>query len=820
MAFLKNLLLRKQKKLSEKNLKEKTVNVLVMGKVAVGKTSLVRRLVEHEEQFADKHIPTVYDDMVKDVNVEGCKVTFKFMELGGKHPFPTMLEVFIKEAHVYLLVYAADDEESHSALIKLREQIVNVKGKCYSELSIIVARNKVDAGKRRSRKEKIRRKSVANWCYQHHDVSAKTGLKTNAIMDVLIEESKFIGNEQPDESFTFQEVSGRYIYTGKKKAKNPKWFKMFSHQQQTSNRLDRKNCKRLGFRRSQNRSTTSSEMFVHSPSQMKRSLSLPSLRQSFRKLRRKNNIKGSLPVSASFDLDRDLERNAVGSKRRSCTWPEPEQSAEKAGQLSDAKKASMEERDKSIDEGGDRSRTTSIQDDTFHRNDSGLRFSIDSKTRGSLDTSTQGSFNSGTRGSIDTATRVSVNSGTRGSVDSATRGGVHSFVRGGFDSSFRGSTRRSSIAYLDKNKDNDSTTTRRGSGFDDKHRASSTRRKSTLDEIYIKKSDSIHEKIKSIESDTLPKRSSLYQKRTEFANKKQKSVTLSTGDDPGCEKPQPLDNELRRSFHRKSSTAPQGLKSLSTSTSHSSSLSQESTSIQQPRRVSSMKKETTPLKKNSSNDENVFFPTPPVVLDCEDGPMKSRSPLQNKDGKSNKADNEVNTNDKTDLGLQKENELPTNNFLKPISRSQIPWMRLKSLSQNNVQNIENRFTVNRPLKFPEKKHSAIFKSSWGSFRCDEKRSSFGLKDLDKNGSLEGSKSSFGQELQKLVAKGRCTSFTNKRDAANRMKVSSPESQSNTQSEKQQSEKPQSEKPLVRPPLRKKDSYSLNDIRFIPSRYED
>ena len=54
-------------------MKEKTVSVLVMGRAAVGKSALIRKLVD-DETFVDEHVPTLYNDSEKEVNVDDYKV--------------------------------------------------------------------------------------------------------------------------------------------------------------------------------------------------------------------------------------------------------------------------------------------------------------------------------------------------------------------------------------------------------------------------------------------------------------------------------------------------------------------------------------------------------------------------------------------------------------------------------------------------------------------------------------------------------------------------------------------------------------------------
>ena len=187
---------------------EKTVKILCMGKERVGKTAVIQKLC-NQEDFSEIHTPTLYDDHLKQVIVDEYNVTMQFMDLGGSQNFPSMQQVFIQQADIYILFYSVDDADSFTQMLKYRDQISSIKGKHSTELPLMVVRNKTDLKQKRLRKEIERRKTIPQWCGKVYDVSAKTGLKINAIMDSLIEESKFIGNEK---NLGNLKVSGRYIF--------------------------------------------------------------------------------------------------------------------------------------------------------------------------------------------------------------------------------------------------------------------------------------------------------------------------------------------------------------------------------------------------------------------------------------------------------------------------------------------------------------------------------------------------------------------------------------------------------------------------------
>ena len=187
--------------------KKKTVKILCMGKERVGKTAVIQKLCNVED-FTEAHHPTLYDDHLKEIIVDEYKVTLQFMDMGGSQNFPSMQQVFIQQADIFILFYSVDDADSYAQMLEYRDKIATIKGKHSTDLPLMVVRNKVDLKQRRLRKEVERRKLLNKWCGKIYDVSAKTGVKINAIMDSLIEESKFIGNEMLGNS----KISGRYIF--------------------------------------------------------------------------------------------------------------------------------------------------------------------------------------------------------------------------------------------------------------------------------------------------------------------------------------------------------------------------------------------------------------------------------------------------------------------------------------------------------------------------------------------------------------------------------------------------------------------------------
>ena len=70
--------------------KEKTVNVLMMGKAAVGKSALVRKLVD-DETYVAEHLPTLYDSSEKEVSSVNSVLLMKVPSSSSFFPFSKFL---------------------------------------------------------------------------------------------------------------------------------------------------------------------------------------------------------------------------------------------------------------------------------------------------------------------------------------------------------------------------------------------------------------------------------------------------------------------------------------------------------------------------------------------------------------------------------------------------------------------------------------------------------------------------------------------------------------------------------------------------------
>lgn len=118
----------------------RVIDVLFLGSAGVGKTNLVRRLLDME--FQDKYVPTVYDVFHKEIINENGKVTFQITDMSGYYSFPPMRRIAITKSNVFVLVYEIGNEKSYKEIKRQREEIEQLKGD--APKNIIIVGNKID----------------------------------------------------------------------------------------------------------------------------------------------------------------------------------------------------------------------------------------------------------------------------------------------------------------------------------------------------------------------------------------------------------------------------------------------------------------------------------------------------------------------------------------------------------------------------------------------------------------------------------------------------------------------------------------------------
>ena len=149
----------------------RVIDVLFLGAAKVGKTNLVRRLLDRE--FQDDYSPTVYDVFHKEIVNDNGKVTFQITDMSGFYSFPPMRRIAVSRSDVLVLVYEIGNEKSYKEIGRLKEEIEQQRAEC--PINIIVVGNKLDKATGGMMRDVDVEDSVTASAHALLRVSAKTG---------------------------------------------------------------------------------------------------------------------------------------------------------------------------------------------------------------------------------------------------------------------------------------------------------------------------------------------------------------------------------------------------------------------------------------------------------------------------------------------------------------------------------------------------------------------------------------------------------------------------------------------------------------------
>ena len=138
---------------NNKQIKRVSLSVLVLGRQGTGKTALIKSLIGDE--FTSDYCPTILDIYTKETIIDNMCVKFEFIDIAGSHSFPAMRKLYIERANVFLLVYDKD-RESLDELVRLKNEIEEVRRTHISELSVAVIKSRCDIDHRTSSKRSQR----------------------------------------------------------------------------------------------------------------------------------------------------------------------------------------------------------------------------------------------------------------------------------------------------------------------------------------------------------------------------------------------------------------------------------------------------------------------------------------------------------------------------------------------------------------------------------------------------------------------------------------------------------------------------------------
>mmetsp|Transcript_1768 Transcript_1768/g.6321 ORF Transcript_1768/g.6321 Transcript_1768/m.6321 type:complete len:188 (+) Transcript_1768:85-648(+) len=115
--------------------------VVILGDGGVGKSALVIRFVNGT--FVKNYDPTIEDSYRHTVMVEQNPYMVEFMDTAGQDEYQCMSEVYIKNGHAFLLVFAVTAKDSVKFVENTLEKIALIK-EDVAKVPIVLAANKAD----------------------------------------------------------------------------------------------------------------------------------------------------------------------------------------------------------------------------------------------------------------------------------------------------------------------------------------------------------------------------------------------------------------------------------------------------------------------------------------------------------------------------------------------------------------------------------------------------------------------------------------------------------------------------------------------------
>ncbi|KAH8362399.1 hypothetical protein KR200_001733, partial [Drosophila serrata] len=157
------------------------VNILILGDIGVGKTSLLWRLLENS--FYRSYERTILIDIeVQRVEVNGASLVFVLWDTSGIKRHHDTIRNFYCDAHGVIIVY---DITSLNSFFNVSYWLKQVRNFCPKDVEIVLVGNKCDERYRRQ----VSRWRAARFAERHDlfftEASAKSGAKVRDIFGTL-----------------------------------------------------------------------------------------------------------------------------------------------------------------------------------------------------------------------------------------------------------------------------------------------------------------------------------------------------------------------------------------------------------------------------------------------------------------------------------------------------------------------------------------------------------------------------------------------------------------------------------------------------------
>lgn len=157
-----------------------TLKTIIIGDACVGKSSLLRRLID--DTFAKNYISTIgVDFRIKKIEIKKKIVKVQIWDTAGQERFRSIIRSYYKDADIILICYDVTNKETYNNVKKWVDDAHNFGNSKH----IIIIGNKLDLRKTYEPFEN-------QYDYPHYETSAKTdntiiNIFNNVVHDYIIE---------------------------------------------------------------------------------------------------------------------------------------------------------------------------------------------------------------------------------------------------------------------------------------------------------------------------------------------------------------------------------------------------------------------------------------------------------------------------------------------------------------------------------------------------------------------------------------------------------------------------------------------------------
>jgi len=175
-----NIVIKSKEHKNSLNMQTYNLKIIVIGDIAVGKTSLIRRYIDNT--FSDDYKASIScENKNKKVDIDGETVAdMQIWDTAGEEKFMSITRQYYTNSHGALVIYDLTNKDS---FIKMSKWIKDLKDNAPENITIMIVGNKSDLTNKKVNLENELKNYKEK--YEHFEVSAKTGTNVSLAFEKL-----------------------------------------------------------------------------------------------------------------------------------------------------------------------------------------------------------------------------------------------------------------------------------------------------------------------------------------------------------------------------------------------------------------------------------------------------------------------------------------------------------------------------------------------------------------------------------------------------------------------------------------------------------